>query len=224
MDVSTALPSTAQAATPSGPSGTLRVLGLIGVLGGLLGALQTVGVLATPPMVAPDRYSYPFDAAWYTAAQVLFAVQHVTLLAVVAGLALLNRRTRSPLTTAGLAVSALGLLGLAGCELFALTAASAATTSSRAAQVNDSYGVPMSVIGVGLVLVGVGVARTRVLAGRERWLPLILGVYVFVVLFPAVFGPNVAGRLAIGVWMLLFAVQAFALLRAGAGHRPGAPQ
>jgi hypothetical protein len=42
---------------------------------------------------------------------------------------------------------------------------------------------------------------------------LVMGGYVFVVMFPAVFGPLVAGRLAIGVWMLMFAVLGMALVR-----------
>jgi hypothetical protein len=45
-------------------------------------------------------------------------------------------------------------------------------------------------------------------------LPLGLGVYVFVVLFPAVFGPMVAGRIAIGVWLLGFAALGLAIRRA----------
>jgi hypothetical protein len=37
---------------------------------------------------------------------------------------------------------------------------------------------------------------------------------VFVVMFPAVFGPMVAGRIAIGVWMLMFAALGASLVRA----------
>ena len=51
-----------------------------------------------------------------------------------------------------------------------------------------------------------------------RWLPLIMGGYVFVVMFPAVFGPLVAGRIAIGVWMLMFAALGASLVRADPGR------
>jgi hypothetical protein len=44
--------------------------------------------------------------------------------------------------------------------------------------------------------------------------PLALGVYVFVPLLPAIFGPMVLGRIAIGVWMLLFGALGVALTRA----------
>jgi hypothetical protein len=69
-------------------------------------------------------------------------------------------------------------------------------------------------IGLGMVIAGVGLARQPVLAGAGRWLLLAMGGYVFVVMFPAVFGPLVAGRIAIGVWMLMFAALGASLVRA----------
>jgi hypothetical protein len=42
---------------------------------------------------------------------------------------------------------------------------------------------------------------------------LALGIYVFLPLTPAIMGPFVAGRLAIGGWMLLFAVLGLGLTR-----------
>jgi hypothetical protein len=42
---------------------------------------------------------------------------------------------------------------------------------------------------------------------------LVLGIYVFVILFPAVFGLFVLGRLASGIWLLLYAALGYALWR-----------
>ena len=42
---------------------------------------------------------------------------------------------------------------------------------------------------VGMLLGGIGFGRSSGLTGWRRWLPLALGVYVFVPLFPAVFAP-----------------------------------
>jgi hypothetical protein len=78
----------------------------------------------------------------------------------------------------------------------------------------------MVAIGLGLVVAGIGLARRPVLPGAGRWLVLAMGGYVFVVMFPAVFGPMVAGRLAIGVWMLMFAVLGMALVGADRGGDP----
>ena len=71
---------------------------------------------------------------------------------------------------------------------------------------------------LGLVIAGLGLARQPVLAGAGRWLPLIMGGYVFVVMFPAVFGPLVAGRIAIGGWMLMFVALGASQVRAGSGR------
>ncbi len=43
---------------------------------------------------------------------------------------------------------------------------------------------------------------------------LALSIYVFVPMFPAVFGPIVLGRIAIGISMLLFAAVELELVRA----------
>jgi hypothetical protein len=71
----------------------------------------------------------------------------------------------------------------------------------------------MLLIGVGLVIAGLVIARRRMLTGWARWITLATGGYVFVILFPAVSGPNVAGRLAIGGWMLAWAAIGWAVAR-----------
>jgi hypothetical protein len=77
---------------------------------------------------------------------------------------------------------------------------------------------------IGLVIAGLVVARGRMLTGWARWITLATGGYVFMILFPAVFGPNVAGRLAIGGWMLGWAALGWAVARAeldGGGEQGG---
>lgn len=69
-------------------------------------------------------------------------------------------------------------------------------------------------IGLGTVIAGIAVVRARVWTGWARWVPLAIGVMHFVVVTPAIFsGGFVAGRLAIGSWMLLFGALGFALVR-----------
>jgi hypothetical protein len=69
-------------------------------------------------------------------------------------------------------------------------------------------------IGVGLMIAGLLIARRRMLSGWARWITLATGGYVFVILFSRFFGPNVAGRLAIGGWMLALAAVGWAVARA----------
>jgi uncharacterized membrane protein YidH (DUF202 family) len=196
----------------------LHALGVITVVAGILGAASAIVIIAWPDQVSDQHYSYPFDATSYAVAQSWFAVQHLGLLAGLYGLARLAWSRSSRLTRTGLALTLIGMVGLTVCELFAISAAHALVDTSQANAVNNSYGIPMVVIGLGLVVAGLGLARRPVLAGAGRWLPLIMGGYVFVVMFPAVFGPMVAGRIAIGVWMLMFAALGASLMRADPGR------
>jgi hypothetical protein len=67
---------------------------------------------------------------------------------------------------------------------------------------------------------GTGRARRPVLTGADRWALLGMGVYLFVVMFPAVLGPMAAGRIAIGIWMLMFAGLGLSLMRGDGEVRP----
>jgi hypothetical protein len=193
----------------------LRWWGTTAAVAGLLGAASSVAVIAWPAQVADNHYSYPFDAGGYTAAQIWFAVQHLGLLAGLYGLAVLARPRIGRVTRAGLVVAMAGIVVLSACEIFAITAADDLVGSAAGDAVDNVYGVPMILIGIAMVVAGVGLARRRVLPGWRRWIPAAIGGYVFVPLFPAVFGPLVLGRMAIGVWMLLYAALGVALIRAG---------
>ena len=56
----------------------------------------------------PDQFSYPFSAGWHIAAEMFFALQHLTLLARIVGLAAYCGRYGSRLVRAGLVVTGLG--------------------------------------------------------------------------------------------------------------------
>jgi hypothetical protein len=185
--------------------------GTVTVVAGALGAACAVAVLLTPAMVPTSRFSYPFDTTWFVVSQVLFAVQHLAMLAGVLGLAALAPHP-TRLWRPGLVMAGAGLVLLAGCEVFGLTAGSADTESSTAKAVGAAYGLPTVLAGLGFVLCGWVVLRQRLL-GWGRGLPLAFGVWVFVVLVPALVGSEVAGRLAIGGWMVLYLLLGMALRR-----------
>jgi hypothetical protein len=203
-------------------AGRVRVgaLGRITVVAGVAGAVSALVIVLWPDQVTDRHYSYPFSAEWYVAAQVFFAVQHLGLLAGIAGLTCLAWSRSSRTTRTGLALTTAGLVGLTACELFAITAAHALVDTARADAVDNAYSVPMIVIGAGMMVAGTGLALRPVLTGAGRWWLLALGVYLLVVMFPAVFGPMVAGRIAIGVWMLMFAGLGLSLVRSDGGVGP----
>ncbi len=76
---------------------------------------------------------------------------------------------------------------------------------------DTSFGVASILIGVGLVLAGVAVARAGEWTGWRRFVPLICSMGVFVIVIPGVRGPFLAGRLVLVVWMLMFAALGWAL-------------
>ena len=195
------------------PAAPDRRLAAVCVVAALMGALSAAAMLAWPPMVAEDRFSYPFDAAWHIVFQLFFAVQHLGLLAGIVALGHESRRRPGRATRAGVVVAAVGMVVLTAAELLSVAAARSEAGSARADLAEGAYGPAMILIGIGFLVAGVGVARGRLLPGWGRWVPLALGGYVFVVLFPAVFGPMVLGRLAIGAWMLGFAALGVALHR-----------
>ena len=193
----------------------LRTYGLVGAVASLVGAACAVAIIAWEPMVAEERFSYPFDATWYVASQSFFALQHVAMLPLFLGLLLLERRHPSRALRIGTWVALVGQLLLTAMELVAITAVDAQLTDSTGQLVGGLYSVPMLLLGVGPIVAGVGALRVDLFDGPARWLLLALGVYVFVVMFPAVFGPMVVGRIAIGVWLLGFAALGWAMRGAG---------
>jgi hypothetical protein len=190
--------------------------GWICLAGALIGLAQGLFMMVVSPVVGEDRYSYPFTPTGFTIAQLSFGVQHLMLLVGVVALARASWTRRSRLAVVGFWIAAVGFLLLTAMELLALTAANAATASPEADLVNNLYGIPTIICGIGLLIGGVGFVQASRLSGWRRWLPLILGIYVFVPLMPAIFAPYVWGRIAISVWMLLFAGLGWMMIRPGA--------
>jgi hypothetical protein len=192
------------------------------VVAGIVGAGAAVALILIPPAVAPDRFSFPFTETGFVIIQSAFFVHH---LLVVWGLLAFWRcgyAGRGALAmTGGLAATA-SLGALAVQELVSISAAGAAYPSATTNMIEAVYGMISLASGVGLLLLGVATARARVLPGIDRFIPLLLGIFVFVPLTPAIFGPFVLARLAIGTWLLLFAWLGVAMVRHAKSALPAA--
>lgn len=193
-------------------SGQIRTWGAIGFWGGVAGALSAALLILYPAEVPLERFSYPFRGIGFTIAQMFFAIHHLTMVLVVVGL-LRSASGRSRLAAGGLIVAIVGLILLSMLEIVVLTAADAVVGDPLFDTMSSLFGVPMMLIAIGLVSGGIGILRAGVWRGRERALPVILGAYVIVGVIPALFGPNWLGRVAIGIWCLLFAAQGWILWR-----------
>ncbi len=191
---------------------TVPRLGRVCLWAGVLGAASGVVLAAAPAAVGDDRYSYPMTATAFVAAQCWFAVQHLGLWAGIVGLG----RSRAQPPRAAVRLAAAGMLLLAATELAAIGAATSATSGAGPDALGALYGVSTITVGVGLTWAGAAVARHRTWTGPRRWLPLVLGAWVFIPMLPALFGGFLAARLAIIGWMLLFALLGWALDREAA--------
>lgn len=190
----------------------LRLAGHIGLWSSLAGALSGIVLLVADPSVTDDRFSYPFDASGFTIAQIFFFVQHLGLAVVLLAFAR-SEAGSSKIARIGFYGATVSMLGLAAMEILAISARNSAYPTPKTDTLESGYGVASTLIGVFLLVAGIAVLRSESLDGWVRWIPLALGIYVFVPLTPAIFGSFVVGRLGIIGWMLLFAVFSWILLR-----------
>ena len=182
---------------------------------GLLGAASGIFLAVVDPQVPDTRFSYPLSAGAFVAIQLWFVVQHLGLIAgVQAAWAAGWVGTRGRMASAGLWVTQVGLVVLTLTELYAVRAAESAYPGPHTGTLDLLYGSSSIASGIGFVLLGIAVLRAGVVTSAARWLPLVLGIWVFVPMTPAIMLGHVPARLSITAWMLLFAALGFALLRA----------
>ena len=167
----------------------------------MIGVLAGVVWVAYPPAVSDDQYSYPFTATGFAIAQIVYFVQRLGLVILLA--ALWRTTGNSKLGRIGVVGSALGMLGLGALELVSITA-------KDSDAIGGSYGMISLAVGVFLIFTGIATRRAKTWPGT---LPILLGIYVFVPMTPAILGPFALGQLAIAGWMALFTLLAWRLLR-----------
>jgi hypothetical protein len=180
------------------------------VAAGILGAASGIFLAVYPAQVSEDMFSYPLTAGGFSVIQIWFFVQHLGLLAGIAALAraAAMAQGRSARWGSGLALAGMALLAVT--ELIAITARNSTYPGDGTGLLDALYGVSSVAVGVGLILAGIAVRRT----GWRGVVVLVAGIFVFVPMMPALMGPFVLARLAITVWMLLFAAIGFALWKA----------
>src|SRR4028119_1038669 len=156
----------------------VRTAGLLCLIGGVIGIVSGVVMAFIPPAVSPDLYSYPFTLTGFLVAQFVFMSNHVLLLVGILGLARSGAAGTGLLGRVGLWISFVGMAALTLCEVGAMTLATSPYPSPGTDFMDMAYGVASILIGVGLTLAGLAVARAGVWAGWRRFVPLICGVAV----------------------------------------------
>lgn len=204
---------TVQIATLRGSTGFVHRAGILCLWAGLLGAASGIYLAVVPPAVDPGRYSFPLDSLQFVLIQLWFAVQHIGLILGLLGLQATGAAGSGRAAGIGHVAAVAGMALLTLAELVAIGAAGSSAPTPLISLLDVGYGLSILMIGVGLVMVGLAVLRRRQWQGWRRYLPLLLGVYVFFPMTPAIAGPFVAARLAITGWMLLFAALGWALMQ-----------
>lgn len=205
--------TTALTASTTNATDRLRVAGIVCLVAGLLGAASGVFLAVVEPSVDDGRFSYPLTARGFVAIQIWFVIQHLGLLAGQVAVWTSGAAGRGRLARAGHLLATGGMVVLALMEAVATAAADSAYPSPRTDLLDIGYGISSTAIGVGLVLLGVAVVRTHAWTDRGRWLPLFVGVWTFVVVFPAMMSGFLGARLGISSWMLCYAALGWYLSR-----------
>ena len=180
---------------------------------GLLGAASGIFLAVVTPVVSAERFSYPLESVQFAFIQVWFVVQHLGLLVGIMALGVTGAAGLGRSPRIGQLLAVVGMTVLTVTEGVAILAAGEVVPSTLVTLLEVSYGISSTLIGVGLVMVGLAVLRSRTWLGWRRFLPLAIGVYVFVPMTPALSGPFVAARLAISGWMLLFGLLGWTLIQ-----------
>lgn len=190
----------------------LSKAGKVGLVTGILGVLSAVLMLAWPVEAPEGILRYPFTSNGFQIIQTWFFVHHIGLVILLVALASSGAVGPGRVARGGawLGVVAMGML--AGMELFAVPYADLSTKVANEGAIGTGYGVSTSLIGLGMLAAGVGVLGAGVWSGWRRWIPLLLGVTLFLVVTPGMFGGYVVARLAIGSWMGLFAALGWSLM------------
>jgi hypothetical protein len=185
------------------------------VLGGIVGVAGGLVTMTVDPAVPDDLWRYPYTVTEFYIVQTTFVLNHVLLLAGMAGLAVSGAFGPLRYGRAGAWVGALGLLVLTLVEIWSTTLAGFRHPTGTTDVVEAGYGVATILIGGGLVAAGIAAIRAHVWSGLRRFKPLACGAAVFLIVLPGIFGPFLAGRIVLTVWMLLFTALGLALISEG---------
>ncbi len=136
-------------------------------------------------------------------------ISHLLLIVGVIGLVRTGAAGRGGLATAGLGLTLLGLVVLTVAELIWLAGLEIAVLFYSAATL---------LMMVGLIVAGVAALRSGRWTGWSRFTPLACGLYMLLVLLPALFMPGLTANYALGVWGVCWLLIGLALLAGGTGQ------
>jgi hypothetical protein len=188
--------------------------GIACLFAGLLGAATATYLALRSPLVSEDMWTYPQrDGGEFATTQTIFALVHIGMLLGLLALWWSSAVPHNRWGGMGLVVAVSGMTLLTINELVAISVAGEPTDSTAAGNVGAIYGVATIMIGLGMIIAGIAVVRDGVWSGWERWLPLVMGIWLFIPTMPALFLEGDIARISLGIWALLFALLGWVLWR-----------
>lgn len=181
------------------------------VVAGLVGTIAYLVEAFAPPSAATEQYNYPVGPEVFVAVQVLYGIQHLALAWGLLGLIWSGAVPPSSLGTPSAYAASGAVALLAVVQFVAIGAAGETRAEFFVDMLDESFGFIAAAVGLTLVLTGIAVAYAGRWRGGWRYLPLALGIYVFIPLIPALTAPMGVARVILAGWMTLFALMGIAL-------------
>ncbi len=199
-------------------AGTLTSVRTAGVLCGIGGAMAVVGAIweATySPVVTSDQMSYPLSPDTFRVTEVIVTITHLLTLFGAIGLARSGLAGHSRTSRIGNWIAITGMALLVPAELSLEFVAHSRTDSGVAVALASAIGVAAVIAGIGFTWAGVTTLRAGVWRGWGRWIPLLSGLFVLLVLLPMQgIWPSLF-LWPIAAWNVLLLVLGLALIGAG---------
>ena len=210
-----------QAAVVANPAKSgIHKAGAVCLAAGLIGAVASIYLAMISP-VGADRFTFPHGAPEFTGLQMVIALLRVGLIFGLLGLWWSGAVPMTRIARFGRYIALVMMAVLTVTEGLAVSVPRTPLDGTPPV-FGVIYGAYTIVLGVAMLAEGLGVARGGVWQGWKRWLPLSLGVWLLVVVLPALALSFDAARWAMSAWLLLFALLGFVLTRED-GFAPGQP-
>lgn len=172
------------------------------VLSGVLSVPVGLLTFAYPPAIPDTLWGHPFPQGVHIGVAVVLVVAHALTAHGFVGLA---RLPGSRVVTWSMGAAAVGFLIVAVCEGISATLWGTSMEAAVAINLENGYGAGSMLLAVASVVGGVVILRRHLLPGVGRWSVLLSGLFMILVVTPAL----VAGRddpayLALTGWSLFF--------------------
>ena len=189
------------------PAATSRIqkAGAVCLAAGLFGALACIYLALVSPVAGADGLTFPHGAPEFTGLQMVIALQRLGLIFGLLGLWWCGAVPRTRSARFGWYGAMVMMAVLTVTEGLAVSVPRSPLDGTPPA-FGVVYGAYTMLLGVALLAQGVGVASGRAWQGWKRWLPLTLGVWLLVLVLPALGLSFDAARWAMSAWLLLFAL------------------